>query len=80
MDLKIHEPLLSCICYFYILHSTLYILDHLTLLEHFVVIVELYQGSGGPPGPSWAQNGPKNGSCEAKSRGLSIKKGPARVL
>ena len=32
MDLKIFERLLGCICYFYIIHSTIYILAPLTML------------------------------------------------
>ena len=41
-----------------------------------MVIVELYQGSGGPTGPSWTPKGTYNGSGEANSRGPSIEKGP----
>ena len=53
MDLKIFEPLSGCICYFYIVHYTLYILAPLTMLEHFC------GHCGTVPrlrGPSWTQD------------------------
>ena len=56
MDLKIFEPLSGCICYFYIIHYTLYILAPLTMLEHFC------GHCGTLPrlrGPSWTFMDPK---------------------
>ena len=56
MNLKIFEPLSGCICYFYIIHYTLYILAPLTMLEHFC------GHCGTLPrlrGPSWTFMDPK---------------------
>ena len=71
---NISEPLSGDVHHFYIIPS----LAPLTMLDSlFLVIEELYQGSGDPPGP---HNGPQNGPCDANFRGPSVKKGPAGSL
>ena len=48
-DLFIFETLSSYFYLFYKLHS----LNPLNIVEHILVIIVLYQGSGNPPTPSW---------------------------
>ena len=50
MDFIIFEPFTEFVYHFYIVHSSR---APLTMWTTLLVIVELYQGSGDPPGPSW---------------------------
>ena len=57
MDLKIFEPLSGCICYFYIIHYTLYILAPLIMLEQFCGHCGTLPRLRGPPGRKIIDNG-----------------------
>ena len=50
MDFNIFKPCTGCVYPLYIVHSSR---APLTMWTTLLVILELYQGSGDPPGPLW---------------------------
>ena len=76
MDLMIFEKHPGFVYHLHIIHS----LALLNILEHFLVIVELYQGPEDPPGPSWTPKWTPKWFLRGKFWRILALKGPARVL
>ena len=73
----VFEKIWVCVYQFYIFYS-LAPSNHVGTLI-YLVIVQLYQGSGDHPGPSWTQKWTPKGTLQGKFLGTLDKKGPGRV-